>query len=34
MKRIKKIFRIKKETATTTPKMEKAMLPKIEKRSK
>lgn len=34
MKRIKKIFRIKKETATTTPKMEKAMLPKMEKRSK
>jgi hypothetical protein len=34
MKRIKKIFRIKKETATATPKMEKAMLPKIEKRSK
>jgi hypothetical protein len=34
MKRIKKIFRIKKETATATPKMEKAMLPKLEKRSK
>lgn len=34
MKRIKKIFRIKKETATATPKMEKAMLPKMEKRSK
>jgi hypothetical protein len=34
MKRIKKIFKIKKETATATPKMEKAMLPKIEKRSK
>jgi hypothetical protein len=34
MNRIKKIFRIKKETATATPKMEKAMLPKMEKRSK
>jgi hypothetical protein len=34
MKRIKKIFRIKKETATATPKTEKAMLPKMEKRSK
>ena len=34
MKRIKKIFKIKKETATATPKMEKAMLPKLEKRSK
>jgi hypothetical protein len=34
MKRIKKIFRIKKETATATPKMEKAMLSKLEKRSK
>ena len=34
MKKIKKIFRIKKETATATPKMEKAMLPKMEKRSK
>ena len=34
MKKIKNIFRIKKETATATPKMEKAMLPKIEKRSK
>jgi len=34
MKRIKKIFRIKKETATATPIMEKAMLPKMEKRSK
>jgi hypothetical protein len=34
MKRIKKIFRIKKETATALPKMEKAMLPKMEKRSK
>ena len=34
MKRIKNIFRIKKETATATPKMEKAMLPKMEKRSK
>jgi hypothetical protein len=31
---MKKIFRIKKETATATPKMEKAMLPKMEKRSK
>jgi len=34
MNRIKKIFRIKKETATATPKMEKAMLPKLEKRNK
>jgi len=34
MNRIKKIFRIKKETATATPKMEKAMLPKMEKRNK
>jgi hypothetical protein len=34
MKKIKKIFRIKKETATATPKMEKAMLPKLEKRIK
>ena len=34
MKRIKKIFSIKKETASATPKMEKAMLPKLEKRSK
>ena len=32
MNKIKKIFRIKKETATATPKMEKAMLPKMEKR--
>jgi hypothetical protein len=32
MKRIKKIFKIKKETATATPKTEKAMLPKLEKR--
>jgi len=34
MNRIKKIFRIKKETATALPKTEKAMLPKLEKRSK
>jgi hypothetical protein len=34
MKKIKKIFRIKKETASATPKMEKAMLPKLEKRNK
>ncbi len=34
MKKLKKIFRIKKETATANPKMEKAMLPKLEKRSK
>jgi hypothetical protein len=34
MKKLKKIFRIKKETATATPVMEKAMLPKLEKRSK
>ncbi len=34
MNKIKKIFRIKKETATALPKMEKAMLPKLEKRSK
>jgi hypothetical protein len=34
MKRIKKIFRIKKETASATPKTEKAMLPKLEKRNK
>ncbi len=27
-------FRIKKETATALPKVEKAMLPKLEKRSK
>ena len=31
MKKIKKIFRIKKETATALPKTEKAMLPKLEK---
>jgi hypothetical protein len=29
-----KIFRIKKETATANPKMEKAMLPKLERRKK
>jgi hypothetical protein len=29
-----KIFKIKKETATATPKMEKAMLPKLEKRTR
>jgi hypothetical protein len=34
MKKIKKIFKIKKETATATPKTEKAMLPKLEKRIK
>jgi len=34
MKRIKKILRIKKETATALPKMEKAMMPKLEKRNK
>ena len=34
MKKIKKIFRIKKETASATPKTEKAMLPKLEKRNK
>jgi hypothetical protein len=34
MNRIKKIFRIKKETASATPKTEKAMLPKLEKRNK
>jgi len=34
MKKLKKIFRIKKETATALPKVEKAMLPKLEKRSK
>jgi len=34
MKKLKKIFRIKKETASTTPKTEKAMLPKLEKRNK
>jgi len=34
MKKLKKIFKIKKETATATPKMEKAMLPKLEKRNK
>ena len=34
MKKIKKIFKIKKETATVTPKTEKAMLPKLEKRIK
>jgi hypothetical protein len=34
MKKLKKIFRKKKETATALPKVEKAMLPKIEKRSK
>lgn len=34
MKRIKKIFKVKKETATALPKMEKAMMPKLEKRSK
>lgn len=34
MKKLKKIFKIKKETATATPKMEKAMMPKLEKRSK
>jgi len=34
MKKLKKIFRIKKETASATPKTEKAMLPKLEKRNK
>jgi len=34
MKKLKKIFRIKKETATALPKVEKAMLPKLEKRIK
>jgi hypothetical protein len=34
MKKLKKIFKIKKETATALPKVEKAMLPKLEKRSK
>jgi hypothetical protein len=34
MKKIKNIFKIKKETASATPKMEKAMLPKLEKRNK
>jgi hypothetical protein len=34
MKKLKKIFRIKKETATALPKTEKAMLPKLEKRSR
>ncbi len=34
MKKLKKIFKIKKETASATPKMEKAMLPKLEKRNK
>lgn len=34
MKKIKNIFKIKKETATANPKMEKAMLPKLEKRNK
>ncbi len=34
MKKLKKIFRIKKETATALPKQEKAMLPRLEKRSK
>ena len=34
MKRIKNIFKIKKETASATPKTEKAMLPKLEKRNK
>jgi hypothetical protein len=32
--KLKKIFRIKKETATANPKTEKAMLPKLEKRTK
>jgi len=32
MKKIKKILKIKKETATAIPKTEKAMLPKLEKR--
>ena len=34
MKKLKKILRIKKETATANPKMEKAMLPKLEKRTR
>ncbi len=34
MKKLKKIFRIKKETATALPKVEKSMLPKLEKRNK
>jgi hypothetical protein len=34
MKKLKNIFKIKKETASATPKMEKAMLPKLEKRNK
>jgi hypothetical protein len=34
MKKIKKFLKIKKETASATPKMEKAMLPKLEKRNK
>jgi hypothetical protein len=34
MKKLKKIFKIKKQTATALPKTEKAMLPKLEKRSK
>jgi hypothetical protein len=34
MKKIKKIFRKKKETATLLPKLEKAMLPKLEMRNK
>jgi hypothetical protein len=34
MKKLTKIFRKKKETATLLPKTEKAMLPKLEKRSK
>jgi hypothetical protein len=29
-----KILKKKKETATATPKMEKAMLPKLEKRTR
>jgi hypothetical protein len=34
MNKIKKILRIKKEAATKTPQLERAVLPKIEKRSK
>lgn len=34
MKILKKILRIKKETATAVSKKEKAMLPKLEKRDK
>lgn len=34
MKKLKKIFRKKKETATLALKLEKAMLPKLEKRIK